>query len=40
MYSLETVKYRTPLLWANLREKYKATTSIHSFKTKIKTWKC
>ena len=25
-YGLETVKYRTPLLWANLPEKYKAAT--------------
>ena len=39
-YGLETVKYRTPLLWANLLEKYKTATSLNSFKTKIKTWKC
>ena len=39
-YGLETVKYRTPLLWANLTGKYKTTTSLNSFKTKIKTWKC
>ena len=38
-YGLETVKYSTPLLWANLPENYK-TTSLKSFKTKIKTWKC
>ena len=39
-YGLEMVKYRTPLLWANLPEKYKTATSLNSFKTKIKTWKC
>ena len=38
--SLGTVKYRTPLLWTNLPEKYKTATSLNSFKTKIKTWKC
>ena len=38
-YGLETVKYRTPLLWANLPEKYKTATSLNSFKTKIETWK-
>lgn len=32
-YALETVKYRTPLLWANLRETYKTVTSLNSFKT-------
>ena len=37
---LETVKYRTPLLWANLPEKYKTAASLKSFKTKIKTPKC
>ena len=36
-YGLETVKYRTPLLLANLPEKYKTATSLNSFKTKIKT---
>ena len=36
-YGLETVNYRTPLLWANLQEKYKPATSLNSFKTKIKT---
>ena len=37
-----TVKCRTlgKLLWANLPEKYKSATSLHSFKRKIKTWKC
>ena len=39
-YGLETVKYRTPLLWANLSEKYKTATSLNSFKKKIKAWKC
>ena len=36
-YGLETVIYRTPLLWATLPEKYKAATSLNSFKIKIKT---
>ena len=39
-YGLKTVKYRTLLLWTNLPEKYKTTTSLNSFKTKIKEWKC
>ena len=39
-YGVETVKYRTPLFWANLPEKYKTATSLNCFKTKIKTWKC
>ena len=39
-YGLEMVKYRTPLLWENLSEKYKTATSLNSFKTKIKAWKC
>ena len=39
-HGLETVKYRTPLLWVNLPEKYKTATSLNSFKTKIKIWKC
>ena len=34
-YGLETVKYRTPLPWANLSEKYKTATSLSSFKTKM-----
>ena len=38
-YGLEAVKYRTPLLWANLPKKYKTATSLNRFKTKIKTWK-
>ena len=39
-YGLETVKYRTPFLKANLPEKCKTATSPNSFKTNIKTWKC
>ena len=35
-YGLETVKYRTPLPWANLPEKYKTATSLNSFKITIK----
>ena len=31
---------RTPMLWANLPEKYKTATSLDSFKTKMKIWKC
>ena len=38
-YGLETVKYRTPLVRANLPEKYKTATSLNSSKTKIKAWK-
>ena len=37
---LEAVKYRILLVWTNLLEKYKTKSSINSFKTKIKTWKC
>ena len=29
-YALETVKYRTPLLWANIPEKYKTATSLNN----------
>ena len=36
-YGLETVKYRTPLLWGNLPEKHKTATSLNIFKTKIET---
>ena len=39
-YGLEKVKYRTSLFWANLPEKYKTATSLNSFKTEIKAWKC
>ena len=39
-YGLHTVKYRTQLLCANLPEKYKSATTLNSFKTKIKAWKC
>ena len=39
-YGLETVKYETSLLSENLPEKYRTVTSLKSFKTKIKTWKC
>ena len=39
-YGLEMVKHRALLLWANLPEKYKTATSLNSFKTKTKTWKC
>ena len=34
-YDFEMVKYRT-----QLPEMYKTATSLNSFKTKIKTWKC
>ena len=39
-YGLETMKYRTPLLLPDLPGKCKTTTSLNSFKIKIKTWKC
>ena len=39
-YGLDTAKYRTPLLWGNLPEKYKTATSLNSFKTKIKASTC
>ena len=39
-YGLKTVKYRTPLPWANLLEKYQTATSLNSIKTKNKRWKC
>ena len=39
-YGLDTVKYRTPLLCANLAEKWETAKSLNSHKTKIKTWKC
>ena len=39
-YGSETISYRTPLLWANLPEKYKLANSLSEFKSKIKTWKC
>ena len=29
-YALETVKYKTQLLWANIREKYKTATSLNN----------
>ena len=31
-YDLETVKYRTPLLWGNLPDTYKTATYLNSFK--------
>ena len=39
-HGLETVKYRTSLLWANLPEKCKTGTPLNSFRTKVKAWKC
>ena len=37
---METIPYRTPLLWANLPEEYKDANSLSELKSKIKTWKC
>ena len=34
------VKYGTPVLQANVPEKYESEASLHTFKTKIETWKC
>ena len=39
-YGLETVSYRTPLLWAKLPDEFKLATSLSEFKSKIKSWKC
>ena len=39
-YGIETVTYRVPFLWANLRSEYKNAKSLEEFKSKIKTWKC
>ena len=39
-YVQETIKFRTPSLWANLPEEYKFANSLNIFKRKIKNWKC
>ena len=39
-YSQETIKFRTPSLWANLPEEYKLANSLNIFKRKMKNWKC
>ena len=39
-YGQETIKFRTPPLWANLPEEYKLANSLNMFKRKIKNWKC
>ena len=39
-YGTETVTYRAPFLWANLRTKYKNAKPLDEFKSKIKAWKC
>ena len=38
-YGQETIKFRTPSLWANLTEEYKLTNSLNTFKRKIKNGK-
>ena len=35
-YGLETISYRTPLLWANLPEECKLANPLSEFKSKIK----
>ena len=37
---METVTYRAPFLWANLRTKYKNAKSLDKFKSKIISCKC
>ena len=39
-HSQETIKFRTPSLWANLPEEYKLPNSLNIFKRKIKNCKC
>ena len=39
-YGQETIKFRTPSLWANLPEEYKLVKSFNIFERKIKNWKC
>ena len=39
-YSQETIKFRTPSLWANLPEEYKLANSLNIFKRKMENWKC
>ena len=36
-HGLETISYRTPLLWSNLPEEYKLAKVLSEFKSKIKT---
>ena len=36
-YGLETVTYRTPIIWAKLPSKYKLASSLTVFKSKIKS---
>ena len=39
-HGLETVTYRTPVLWPKLRSEFKLAGSLTAFKSKIKSWKC
>ena len=39
-YSLETVTYRAPIIWAKLPSDYKLAGSLTPFKSKVKSWKC
>ena len=39
-YGTETVTYRVPFLWANVRTKYKNAKSLDEFISKVKAWKC
>ena len=39
-YSLGTVTYKVPFIWAKLPSEYKLTGSLTAFRSKIKSWKC
>ena len=39
-HSQETIKFRTPSLWANLPEEHKLPNSLNIFKRKTKNCKC
>ena len=39
-YGLETVTYRTPVLWSKFPSECKLAGSLTAFKSKIKYWKC
>ena len=38
-YCLETVTYKTPIVWAKLPSEYKLAGSLTAFESKIKSWK-
>ena len=39
-YGLETVTYRTPVIWSKLPSEYKLAGSLTALKSKINSWKC